>query len=126
MDPYDGISQLIRNASMSQRGSRAPLRPPGFMEKIALEKSDLHALNRGRAPLLSSAEVAGWLGVSPRTVCFWAELGEMPGFKLGRQWRFSEAEVRKWLGLAHVSKRGTQVASAPSRSVRSSRGSWSG
>jgi excisionase family DNA binding protein len=48
-------------------------------------------------PLLSTAEVAKWLGVSPRTVCLWAECKEIPAVKLGRHWRFREEEVRGWI-----------------------------
>ena len=50
-----------------------------------------------RDPLLSTAAVARWLGVSARTVCFWAECGEIPAIKVGRQWRFREEEVKRWL-----------------------------
>jgi len=46
---------------------------------------------------LSTAAVARWLGISPRTVCFWAECGEIPALKVGRQWRFREKEIRRWL-----------------------------
>ena len=46
---------------------------------------------------LSTATVARWLGISPRTVCFWAECGEIPALKVGRQWRFREEEIRRWL-----------------------------
>jgi len=46
---------------------------------------------------LSTANVARWLGISPRTVCFWAECGEIPARKIGRQWRFREEEIRRWL-----------------------------
>jgi len=46
---------------------------------------------------LSTAAVARWLGISPRTVCFWAECGEIPALKVGRQWRFREEEIRRWL-----------------------------
>lgn len=46
---------------------------------------------------LSTASVARWLGISPRTVCFWAECGEIPALKVGRQWRFREEEIRQWL-----------------------------
>ncbi|MCW5978754.1 MAG: helix-turn-helix domain-containing protein [Bryobacteraceae bacterium] len=47
--------------------------------------------------LLSTAEVARWLGMSSRTVCLWAESLYLPGFKVGRQWRFREADIRSWL-----------------------------
>jgi excisionase family DNA binding protein len=50
-----------------------------------------------KAPFLSTAAVARWLGISTRTVCFWAECGEIPALKVGRQWRFREEELRRWL-----------------------------
>ena len=50
-----------------------------------------------KAPFLSTAAVARWLGISTRTVCFWAECGEIPAMKVGRQWRFREEELRRWL-----------------------------
>jgi excisionase family DNA binding protein len=46
---------------------------------------------------ISTAAVARWLGISTRTVCFWAECGEIPALKIGRQWRFREEEIRRWL-----------------------------
>jgi excisionase family DNA binding protein len=51
-------------------------------------------------PLLSTAKVAQWLGISTRTVCLWAECGEIPAVKVGRQWRFREDELRRWLDRA--------------------------
>jgi len=51
----------------------------------------------GRERLMTTAEVARWLEISPRTVCLWAELQEIPGFKLGHQWRFRERDIRQWL-----------------------------
>jgi len=53
-----------------------------------------------KEPFLSTAAVARWLGISPRTVCFWAECGEIPALKIGRQWRFREEELRRWLETA--------------------------
>jgi len=50
-----------------------------------------------KGPFLSTAAVARWLGISPRTVCFWAECGEIPALKVGRQWRFREEELQRWL-----------------------------
>ena len=46
---------------------------------------------------LSTATVARWLGISTRTVCLWAECGQLPALKMGRQWRFREEEIRRWL-----------------------------
>ena len=48
-------------------------------------------------PLISTATVAKWLGVSPRTVCLWAECREIPAVKIGRHWRFREEELKQWL-----------------------------
>jgi len=48
-------------------------------------------------PLLTTAAVAKWLGIAPRTVCLWAECKEIPAIKIGRQWRFRESELRDWL-----------------------------
>lgn len=50
-----------------------------------------------REPLLTTAAVAKWLGIAPRTVCLWAECHEIPALKVGRQWRFREGELREWL-----------------------------
>jgi excisionase family DNA binding protein len=55
-------------------------------------------------PLLTTAAVAKWLGISTRAVCLWAECREIPAIKLGRQWRFRQAEVRDWLQTAGSAK----------------------
>lgn len=47
--------------------------------------------------LLTTTEVAKWLGIAPRTVCTWAECNELPAIKVGRQWRFCRGAVAKWL-----------------------------
>ena len=59
---------------------------------------------------LSSAQVADSLGVSQRTICLWAEVGEIPAFKLGRQWRFREQEISQWLDA--MSDHSSNVSSA--------------
>lgn len=48
-------------------------------------------------PLLTTAAVAKWLGISTRAVCLWAECKELPAIKVGRQWRFRREELREWL-----------------------------
>jgi excisionase family DNA binding protein len=40
--------------------------------------------------ILKSGEVAKMLRAGQRTVCYWAECEMIPGFKVGRQWRFRE------------------------------------
>ena len=46
---------------------------------------------------LSIEEVAEWLGVDDRTVYRLAQNGSLPGFKVGRQWRFSEEILKDWI-----------------------------
>jgi len=48
-------------------------------------------------PLMTTAAVSRWLGVSTRTLCLWAECKEIPAIKIGRQWRFRESELAGWL-----------------------------
>lgn len=50
-----------------------------------------------REPLLSTAAVAKWLGISTRAVCLWAECKSIPALKIGRQWRFRPDEVQAWI-----------------------------
>lgn len=57
----------------------------------------MEKLQSTREPLLTTAAVARWLGIAPRTVCLWAECQEIPAIKIGRQWRFREGELREWL-----------------------------
>jgi excisionase family DNA binding protein len=52
-------------------------------------------------PLLTTAAVAKWLGVSTRAVCLWAECSVIPAIKIGRQWRFRQDEVTEWIQSSH-------------------------
>jgi excisionase family DNA binding protein len=47
--------------------------------------------------MLTTEDVSKWLGIAPRTLCTWAECGELPAVKVGRQWRFRRTEVMVWL-----------------------------
>jgi excisionase family DNA binding protein len=53
--------------------------------------------NKPRDCLLNTQQVAKRLCVSTRTVCLWAECGQLPGFKVGRQWRFRRSAIDTWL-----------------------------
>jgi excisionase family DNA binding protein len=64
----------------------------------------MEKLQSKREPLLTTAAVAKWLGIAPRTICLWAECKEIPAIKLGRQWRFREGEVFEWLRSPHATK----------------------
>ena len=59
-----------------------------------------HAEN-GDEPLVTAAEVASMLGVSPSTVLDWHQAGELPSFKLatGKRApvRFRRSEVPAWI-----------------------------
>jgi excisionase family DNA binding protein len=66
-----------------------------------------------REPLLSTAAVAKWFGIAPRTVCLWAECQEIPAIKVGRQWRFREGELREWLR----SDRSARIRSFPAKTA---------
>ena len=62
--------------------------------------------------MLSTEEVAKWLGIATRTVCTWAELKELPAVKVGRQWRFRRSAVAEWLEKPNRLKNGDAAASA--------------
>ena len=64
-------------------------------------------------PLLTTAAVAKWLGIAPRTVCLWAECKEIPAIKIGRQWRFRETELWDWLRNPKSAKLKYQLSSRP-------------
>ena len=57
-----------------------------------------------RESFLTTAAVAKWLGVAPRTICLWAECKEIPAIKIGRQWRFREGELWDWLRNPNAAK----------------------
>lgn len=59
------------------------------------------------SPLLTPAQVADLLGKSTWWVADAARRGDLPGSKVGRTWRFSEADVEAYLN------RGSAATSAP-------------
>ena len=46
---------------------------------------------------LTVEEVALWFGVNVSTVYRLAQQGQLPGFKLGSQWRFSKVRLEEWV-----------------------------
>lgn len=48
-------------------------------------------------PFLSVEEVATRFGVTATTVYRLAQRGELPGFKVGSQWRFSQEMLESWV-----------------------------
>ncbi len=59
-------------------------------------------------PLLNLAGAADMLGVSERKVWQMVTDGDLPGFKMGRQWRFVARQIEEW-AIAQ-----TQKSSPPS------------
>jgi excisionase family DNA binding protein len=47
--------------------------------------------------MVGAAQVAKMLGMSSRTVRYLASLGELPGSKIGRAWRFWRSEILEYL-----------------------------
>ena len=68
-----------------------------MFQTCPIENDLMEKLLSNREPLLTTAAVARWFGIAPRTVCLWAECQEIPAIKIGRQWRFREGELREWL-----------------------------
>ena len=42
-------------------------------------------------------EVSEYLEVHPRTVYNYANAGKIPAFKIGSDWRFHRASIKKWI-----------------------------
>jgi excisionase family DNA binding protein len=47
--------------------------------------------------VLNAEEAAQFLGFNPYTIREKARLGELPGRKIGREWRFSRRQLLEWL-----------------------------
>lgn len=47
--------------------------------------------------LLTARQVAELLQWNPYTIMKKAEKGELPGFKLGREWRFKQEDIVAWI-----------------------------
>jgi excisionase family DNA binding protein len=51
----------------------------------------------GDAEILDAEAAAVVLGIAKRTLLQMARKGEVPGKKLGRQWRFHRSTLRRWV-----------------------------
>jgi excisionase family DNA binding protein len=47
--------------------------------------------------LLTVAETCRYLKVSPRTLYRYIRDRRLPGFKLGKEWRFTRTDLEQWL-----------------------------
>ena len=48
-------------------------------------------------PTLTIKELAKYLNVTERTIYNLLERGELPGFKVGANWRFRKEDIDKWI-----------------------------
>ena len=48
-------------------------------------------------PLITAEHAAGILKLHPKTVKRLAQIGRLPGLKIGRVWRFRESALDEWL-----------------------------
>jgi len=69
-----------------------------------------------RSPLLTTEEISRWLGVSPRTICLWAECQEIPALKIGRHWRFDPESLTEWLTTKRGGRTRSNAGEVPLRS----------
>lgn len=47
--------------------------------------------------ILTLADVCEWLCVGSKTIVKLVETDGLPGFRIGRKWRFRRADVQAWL-----------------------------
>lgn len=47
--------------------------------------------------ILTLEEVAKYLKLQPQTVYKWAQEGQIPGAKLGKEWRFRKQLIDEWI-----------------------------
>lgn len=47
--------------------------------------------------LLTVAETCRYLKISPRTLYRYIQDRRLPGFKLGKEWRFARTDLERWL-----------------------------
>lgn len=48
-------------------------------------------------PLLTAEEIASLLKLHPKTVLSMARSGSIPGFRMGKYWRFRASQIDEWM-----------------------------
>lgn len=56
--------------------------------------------------IMTLEEVARYLKVKPQTVYKWAQEGQIPGTKLGKEWRFRKSILDEWIDTSIVLSKG--------------------
>ena len=51
------------------------------------------------APVLTVTDLSNYLKVSPSTIYRLLKTGQLPAFKVGRDWRFNVEEIDRWRGV---------------------------
>lgn len=49
-------------------------------------------------------EVANYLKMKPQTIYTWAQKGDIPAIKLGKEWRFRKDVIDEWLNQKFAEK----------------------
>ena len=64
-------------------------------------------INQTDPDILTIEQVAKYLKLQPQTIYKWAQEGQIPGAKVGKEWRFRKRILDEWLDTAiHLSKGG--------------------
>ena len=50
--------------------------------------------------IMTIEEVASYLKVTPQTVYKWAQEGQIPGAKIGKEWRFRKSILDEWINTS--------------------------
>jgi excisionase family DNA binding protein len=50
--------------------------------------------------IITAREVAAYLRLTETTVCKLASSGDLPGFKIGKSWRFDKGEILERIAVA--------------------------
>jgi excisionase family DNA binding protein len=45
--------------------------------------------------ILGVSQIARFFGVSEKTVWEWCKSGKLPGFKIGKEWKFRQSDLQK-------------------------------
>ena len=53
--------------------------------------------SQSKDELLTVAETCRYLKVTPRTLYRYIKDGDLPAFKLGKEWRFVRSELEQWI-----------------------------
>jgi excisionase family DNA binding protein len=66
--------------------------------------------------IMTVEQVARYLKLKPQTVYKWAQEGQLPGAKLGKEWRFRRRLIDQWVDSAiHLSPGGFNLILQQSR-----------